>query len=66
MCVIIMSEEIDIDSKSVKELRVRLSVQMSEWLEEIMKHEGLVSLAETTRFLIREQYKEMKKELLEE
>ena len=60
-----MSEEIDLDSKNLKELRVRLSSQMFEWLEAIMNHEGLVSLAETARFLIRKQYKEMIEELLE-
>jgi len=43
-----------------KELRVKLSSKMYKMLEEIMKKEGLVSLAESARFLIRERYKQMK------
>ncbi len=54
------------NEEKVRELRVRISEKMFAMLEQIMKEEGLVSLAETTRFLIREKYKEFLKKKFQE
>lgn len=45
-----------------KEIRARLSDRMWDMLEEIRKFEGFEHYTETVRFLIREKYKEIRKE----
>jgi len=60
-----MNSEENEDFKNNKELRVRLSQKMWDMLTQIKDNEGFDLYTETTRYLIREKYKELMKKKLD-